>query len=74
MQKEPPKKIKPHFAGVRRPPEKKNKRPSTKIRNLWVTSVTHPKKKQKALKKMEEEESSISEIPFFFEKTIQSAP
>jgi hypothetical protein len=41
----PVRKIKPHFAGVRRTAQKteKKKRPSLKIKNKWVKSGTHPK-------------------------------
>ena len=69
-QKQPTKKVRAHFVGVRRPPEKKHKRPSTKIRNPWVTSITHPKNKEKTAKKLQEQENPPEEdLPFFFEES-----
>lgn len=65
----PPKKQKPHFIGARRPSEKteEKKHPTLKIKNQWVKSKTHPKKKEKdPSKKQEEENETPSEIPYFY--------
>ncbi|MBS0604603.1 MAG: hypothetical protein JSS60_06145 [Verrucomicrobia bacterium] len=57
--KEPPKKLKAHFAGVRKPPEVKTtsadteKKPSRKKKNQWFSSKTQPKVEKKEAVKSE---------------------
>jgi hypothetical protein len=59
-----PKKTKPHFAGVRRPAPKvvSEKKKSSKIKNQWFSSKTHPKVEKKEVVK-EEEVETIDELP-----------
>ena len=71
----PPKKQKPHFIGARRPSEKsqEKKHSTLKIKNQWVKSKTHPKKKEKDPPKKQEEEKEIpSEIPYFYPGVLLS--
>ncbi len=42
-----PQKMKPHYAGVRKPEPRVRKRKSTKIKNQWFSSKTHPKTERK---------------------------
>ena len=56
------KKVKPHFAGVRRKEPKEEsaegeKKKSSKVKNQWVSSKTHPKTKKK-----EQEQPSIEPV------------
>ncbi len=56
------KKRKPHFAGVKRqtPSNKDLKKKSSKVKNEWVSSKTHPKK---AKKQVADKEQQLSELP-----------
>ena len=61
----PPKKMKPHYAGARRPQPKPKlpegeKKKSSHVKNPWFSSKTHPKveKKERA-----EEKRAVSQLP-----------
>ena len=60
-EKEPlPKRMKPHFAGVKRPQPKvktpeEEKKKSTRVKNKWFSSKTHPKVKER----VEEEKAPV---------------
>lgn len=61
----PPKKNKPHFAGARRSSEKpKEKSSSSKVKNQWVKTRTHPKTEKKELKQPEEKNTSPEKTPY----------
>ncbi len=59
--------VKPHFAGVKRPADQSaaRKRPSSRVKNEWVTSKTHPKVAQNEDEKSVERELSSAERPYF---------
>lgn len=61
-------KVKPHYAGVRKPQPKslEGKKKSSKIKNQWFSSKTHPKADKKGAKKavvVEESYVSAAELP-----------
>jgi hypothetical protein len=62
---ENPKKLKPQYAGARRPPEKpktpEKEKKSPHIKNQWFTSKTHPKIEKK--EEVNEEEEAPTELP-----------
>lgn len=65
-QSTPPKKVKPHFAGVRRQEPKEGKadgekKKSSRVKNQWVSSKTHPKTKKKA--RPVEEVEIVQDLP-----------
>lgn len=69
-------KVKPHYAGVRRP-QPKPKKKSSKIKNEWFSSKTHPKTDKKKIAVEEDEDSSAVELPedrpFYIRKTLLTA-
>ena len=63
------KKAKPHFAGVRRPVESKQKtekkKPSSsKVRNKWIKTQTHRKAEKKEAENPASEESFPAQLPY----------
>ncbi len=71
------KRIKPHYIGVRRP-EPRAKRKSSKIKNQWFSSKTHPKTAKKEAPHEEEPEITSAELaedrPFYVRTVQSSAP
>ena len=62
------KKMKPHFAGVRRTPEAPAKK-TKKIKNQWFSSKTQPKSDKKEGRKEKEETAELPEDRPYFVKT-----
>jgi hypothetical protein len=67
------KKMKPHFAGVRRSPETPPKK-TRKIKNQWFSSKTQPKADRKEGRKEKEEAAELPEDRPYFVKTQYSFP
>jgi hypothetical protein len=71
------KRQKPHFVGVRRPqPKPSSKRKSSKIKNQWFSSKTHPKadKKKAAREEVEEPMEELpDDSPFYISQTKLTA-
>ncbi|MGC1878079.1 MAG: Lpg1974 family pore-forming outer membrane protein [Rhabdochlamydiaceae bacterium] len=64
-EKQPPKKLKPQYAGARRAPEKikvndGEKKPGSRVKNKWFSSKTQPKVEKKEVAAVEE---SSTELP-----------
>ncbi len=71
---ENPKKLKPQYAGARRPPEKpktpEKEKKSPNIKNQWFTSKTHPKiEKKEHLNHVEEASTELPADHPYFMKT-----
>lgn len=70
-----PKKIKPHFAGVKRPPETTSApvKKTRKIKNEWFSSKTQPKGDKKQGNQVKEEPAELPPDRPYFVKTNYSA-
>lgn len=55
-------KVKPHYAGVRKP-QPKPKKKSSKVKNEWFSSKTHPKKDRKGATTTENEAETPADLP-----------